>query len=78
MDGVPLDIHAQDCFGLFTRFFCAASQLYAAGLASAADLHLGFDHQKVVVGQQLLRCLIGLIWGACNDSRKYGDAVSSE
>ena len=78
MDGVSLDIHAQDRFGLFARFFCAASQLYATSLAAAADLDLGLDHQKVVVGQQLLRCLVGLIWGACNDSRKYGDAVSSE
>ena len=78
VDGVSLDIHAQNCFGLFARFFCAASQLYATGLAAAADLDLGLDHQKIVVGQQLLRCLVGLIWGACNDSRKYGDAVSSE
>ena len=42
-DDVAADVHAQDPLGLLAGLGRVLGQLDAAGLAAAADLHLGLD-----------------------------------
>jgi hypothetical protein len=43
---VAADVHAQDPLGLLAGLGRVLGQLDAAGLAAAADLHLGLDHHR--------------------------------
>lgn len=47
LDGVALDVHAQDVLGVLTTGRGVVGQLDAAGLAAATDLHLGLHHDRV-------------------------------
>ena len=40
MDGVPLDVHSENGLGLCLSSIGCVGELHAAGLATAADLHL--------------------------------------
>jgi hypothetical protein len=44
VDGVALDVHAQDVGGPRPRLVHPVGELHATGLAPAADLDLGLDH----------------------------------
>ena len=47
LDGVALDVHAEDVAGVRADLVGVVGQLDAAGLAPPADLHLGLDHDRV-------------------------------
>ena len=60
-DGDALDVHAQDGFGVGFGFFGRARELDAAGLAAAADEHLGLDdHGRRAATEVGGRLLAGL------------------
>ena len=54
LDGVALDVHAEDRLGMGTRLGGVGCELDAAGLAAAAHLHLRFDHDRVAEAVGLL------------------------
>ena len=47
LDEVALDVHAEDVAGVLAHLGLVVGELDAAGLAAAADLHLGLDDDRV-------------------------------
>ena len=47
LDGVALDVHAEDVPGVGAHLVGVVGELDAAGLAAAAHLHLGLHHHRV-------------------------------
>ena len=47
LDDVALDVHAEDVAGVLADLGLVVGELDAAGLAAAADLHLGLDDDGV-------------------------------
>ena len=47
LDDVALDVHAEDVAGVLAHLGLVVGELDAAGLAAAADLHLGLDDHGV-------------------------------
>jgi hypothetical protein len=75
VDGVPLDVHAEDVAGARDGLVRALGQLDAAGLAPAADLHLRLDDHAATepVGD-----LPGLLRGGGDPAGEHGQAVPLE
>ena len=72
---VALDVHAEDVPGVGAHLVGVVGELDAAGLAAAADLHLGLDHDRVAG-------LVGLghrlVDGLGDAARAHRDAVAGE
>ena len=72
---VALDVHAEDVAGVRADLVGVVGQLDAAGLAAAADLHLGLDDDRVAGGFGLRDRLVDGVGHAAGADR---DAVAGE
>ena len=75
VDGVALDVHAEDGGGVLEGLVRGLGDLDAAGLAAAADLHLRLDDNDAA---DLLGSGLGFFRGVRNDAGKHGNAVCLE
>jgi hypothetical protein len=75
LDGVALDVHAEDVAGMGADLVRAGGQLDAAGLAAAAHLDLGLDHHGVA---DALGGGHGVVDGGDGLARADRDAVAGE
>ena len=75
VDGVALDVHAEDVGRAGLRLVGAVGELDAAGLAAAADLHLGLDDHPAA---EPLGDRAGLLRGLGDAAGQHGQAVPVE
>ncbi len=75
LDGQPLDVHAQNGLGNALGLFRGLGHLDATGLASSADQHLAFDHDRTA---QILGDLAHIGCGVSHIALGDGNPVGSE
>ncbi len=73
--GQPLDLEAEDPVRRTTRFLRRIGQLDAAGLAAAAGVDLGLDHDATA---QTRRDILRLLRGRRHRPRRDRDAMLAE
>src|SRR4051794_32822675 len=73
--GEALDVHSEDGAGVIARLGLVARQLDAAGLAAAADAHLGLDRARIA---DLVRRGDGIVDRLGVLSLRHGNAVAGE
>src|SRR5690606_26633797 len=79
VDGVALDVHAEDLGGPLAGLLGGAGDLDAARLAAATGLHLGLDDDHAAVGgEQLAGRGLRLLGGGDDDAAQHGDTVLLE
>ncbi|VXB31501.1 Predicted hydrolase or acyltransferase (Modular protein) (fragment) [Curtobacterium sp. 8I-2] len=75
LDGVALDVEAEDGLRVFEGLVRGLRDLDAAGLAATADLHLRLDDHDAA---DLLGRRLRLLGGVGDDPLQHGDAVGLE
>ena len=75
VNGVALDVHAENCLSVLVSLFGGLCELHAAGLTAAAGLNLSLDDGQAA---NFLSCCLCFFRGGRNNALEHGNAVLGE